>query len=112
MNTGGSFTAVTVSSKTSESSREPSLTVTMMESVPNQLSINCIVNWSKLLSTISEAIPSSYDMALKVNSLPSTSLAESIIIIVPSSAITFGPISVNSGASFTGFTITTKLPDV
>ena len=48
-------------------------------------------------------------MALKDNPSPSTSLAESIIVIVPSSAITCRPISVNSGASFMDVTTSVNI---
>ena len=100
---GGSFTGLTVNSKTSESVRNPSLTFTEICTIPLKFKSGDMVSWSPDMDTVTDSLSLS---ALKISSELSTSSADKVIVNDTSSFVPSGPMYSNSGESLTGVTIT------
>ena len=92
---GGSFTELTVSSKVSESVRNPSLTVTEILTVPFQSCAGISVNWSPDTSVVTFSLSLS---AVNVRMSPSTSSAESVNTNGMSSSVDILINAANTGA--------------
>ena len=97
------MTGFTANSNTSASVRNPSVTVTDILTIPLKFKFGVIVN------TLSETMVLTNSLSLSasnINSELSTSSAYKVIVKATSSLVSCAPMTVNSGASFTGVTTT------
>ena len=98
---------MTLSTKTSESSRSPSLTVTEIFTLPFQSSAGVSINCSPIISAAT--FTGSSLITLNDKSSPSISVASNVSTNGVSSSVTWTPISGNTGASGTELIVSTKV---